>query len=283
MVSLSKQSLRSFDRVVGWRGSQDPGPFTVPYLYPVLYCGNADSPDMTLIAAVWSPEGFAIAADGFQVETNQPDKYDAQKIFHTPFHDNSGFAYACAGTCRWGFQSGDYFCFIEATQRITDSLARTRFPDDPADYFNEVGERLFQELAFPSGGNERSGSTLNSGFAETRLLFAGYANGSSLWAELIFSNSGTHFAPHVLARVDHSPRQFMVFAGSNTVYGDMQIAGKLSQPLNLQEAIRMVHEYAQTCIESNTILEDCANLRGHIHVAFVTNEGFSWAIEPIRK
>jgi hypothetical protein len=278
MVCISRQSLRTPDQVVSVRGSHDPGPFLFSYPYPVLYCGNTDSPDMTLIAAVWSPEGFAISADGFQVETNQPDRYDAQKIFHTPFHNDTGFAYACAGTCRWSFQSGDYFDFIEATHRATDNLANRPFPNDPADYFNEIGRRVFQELAFPLDGD--IDGTSNHGFAESKLLFAGYANGSPLWAQLIFSNTGTRFAPHVLAGLTYSPRQFMVFAGSTTVYGDMQIAGKLLQPLNLQEAIRMVHEYAQICVASNESIADCANLKGDIHVATITKEKFTWIIEP---
>jgi hypothetical protein len=234
---------------------------------------------MTLIAAVWSPEGFAIAADGFQVmEANQSAQYEAQKIFHTPFHNQGGFAYACSGTCRWNFKSGDYFDFIEATQRATVDLARTPFPNDPADYFNEIGRRLFQDLAYPMAGD--IDGTSNSGFAESKLIFAGYANGSPVWAQLIFSNTGTRFSPHVLAGLAYSPRQFMVFAGSTTVYADMQVAGKLYQPVNLQEAIHMVHEYAQTCVESSGIIPDCANLRGHVHVATVTKEGFTWIEKP---
>jgi hypothetical protein len=236
-----------------------------------LYCENADFPDMTLIAAVWSPEGFVIAADGFQVATSRLATYNAQKIFHTPFHHDSGFVYACAGTTQIGFQSGRSFGFIQATKRVTDNLSGTPFPNDPADYFNEIGGRLFQELL---------DSAADPDLGDSRLLFVGYANGSPLWAELIFSNTGTRFYPPVLARVTHSPRQFMVFAGSTTVYGDMQIAGKLFQPVYLKEAIGMVHEYAQMCIENNTIIEDCTNLGGHIHVATITKEGFSWVIEP---
>ncbi|MGB0064833.1 MAG: hypothetical protein WBP85_10355 [Terracidiphilus sp.] len=232
---------------------------------------------MTLIATVWSPAGFAISADGFQVETNQPSKYYAQKIFHTQFRDDTGFAYACAGTCHVGFRSGRTFDFLEATKRVTDDLAGTPLPNDPADYFREIGNRLFQELVYPTDESE---SAASSDVAESRLLFVGYANGSPLWAELVFSNTGTRFAPPVLVRVDYSPRYFMIFAGSNTVYGDMQIAGKLFQPIDLSEATRMVHEYAQTCVDSNASIPDCANFGGHIHVATVTKEGFSWAIAP---
>jgi hypothetical protein len=228
---------------------------------------------MTLIASVWSPDGFAISADGLQVEKGKPHKYRAQKIFHTPFRDGSGFAYACSGTCQIGFDSGRSFDFIEETKRVTDDLAVKPFPNEPADYFSAIGKRLFQELAY---------SLSDPDVSETHLLFVGYGNGTPLWAELIFSNTGTHFYPPELIRMTYSPRQFMVFAGSTIVYGDMQIAGKLSQPTCLQEAVNMVHEYAKTCVESNASVEDCSSLGGHVHVASIKKDGFSWVVEPIK-
>lgn len=277
--TISASRERTLDTVVSWTGSYDPGPFIARFNYPVLYCGNKELPDMTVIPAVWSPEGFAIAADGLQFQTYPPARTDhAQKIFHTPFRDGTGFAYACAGTCHFGFQSGRTFDFLEATKRVTDDLASTPFPDDPADYFNEIGKRLFQELVYPMDGSE---SATNLDLAESRLLFVGYANGSPLWAELVFSNSGTRFAPPVLARVHYSPRYFLLFAGSNTVFEQMQTAGKLFQPLYLSEAIDMVRTYVQTCVDSNASIPDCANFGGHIHVVTVTKDGFSWAIPPI--
>jgi hypothetical protein len=237
-----------------------------------LYCGNVESADMTLIASVWSPEGFAISADGLQVETGKPPKYEAQKIFQSSFRNGTGFALACSGTCQIGFGPDRSFDFIERAQWAIDELAAEPFPSEAADYFNEIGQRLFSELAYSISDPEIS---------ESRLLFVGYGNGITLWAEIVFSNTGTRFYPPVLARVTRKPRQFIVFAGSTTVYGDMQVAGKLFQPLSLQEAIDMVREYAQTCVESSKSVEDCSNLGGHIHVATVTKDGFKWIVPPI--
>jgi hypothetical protein len=276
MVCL--QSSQKKDLLIGVEGSYGPGPFVGKYHYPILYLGNKKSPDMTLIAAAWCPDGFAIVADGFRVEADQSNIYDAQKIFQTSFSGDTGFACACIGESRLTFESGDYFDFVEATQRATNNLAGRPFPSDPADYFAEVGERLFQELAFPEG-RERLASPFSRGFAASRVVFAGYGNGTPIWTELVFSNTGTRFAPPDRT-VIYPLRAFMVFAGSNTVYGDMQTAGKLSQPLSLQEAIDMVHEYASTCIENNTSIEDCANFKGHIHLATVMKGGFEWKIEP---
>ena len=219
-----------------------------------------------------------MVADGFQYQANLPDKFDAQKIFHTPFRDNTGFSYACIGECRLFFESGEQFDFLEATQRITDDLARTPFPNDHLDYFNEIGRRLFRELAF-SEGKERSASPLSRGFAASRLVFVGYGNGAPIWTELVFSNTGTRFAPPD-GVLNYPLRAFMVFAGSNTVAGNMEVSGELSQPLSIQEASSMVHKYAQTCIENNKSIPDCSSFAGHIHVGTITKEGFAWKIEP---
>jgi hypothetical protein len=259
--------------VISWVGSHDPGPFIFRFPYPCLYRGNVESPDMTLIASVWSPEGFAISADGLQIETGKPPKYDAQKIFHTPFRNDTGFAYACAGAPRFVRPCGQSFDFIRATKLATDDLANEPFPSDPASYFHEIGNRLFRELV---------DAEADIGLPESKLFLVGYGNGVPMWAELVFSNTGTRFYPPVLAYVTPSPRRFMVFSGSTTVYGDMEVAEKLSQPLNLREATSMVHEYAQTCVTGSASIEDCSNLGGHIHVATITKEGFSWVIEPIK-
>ncbi len=136
--------------------------------------------------------------------------------------------------------------------------------------------RLFQELDSPLERDIDS----TDGFAETRLLFAGYAKGSPLWAELMFSNTGTRFYAPVLTRVTQSPKEFILFAGSKTIYGDMQIAGKISPPFYLNEAVKMVSEYAQMCIENSTVIEDCGNLRGDVHVATITKEKLTWIREP---
>jgi len=154
---------------------------------------------------------------------------------------------------------------------VTDDLAVKPFPNEPADYFSAIGKRLFQELAY---------SLSDPDVSETHLLLLDMAT-EHRFGRTHFSNTGTHFYPPELIRMTYSPRQFMVFAGSTIVYGDMQIAGKLSQPTCLQEAVNMVHEYAKTCVESNASVEDCSSLGGHVHVASIKKDGFSWVVERL--
>jgi hypothetical protein len=282
VVVRTRQAERHLDSIVNWSGTVSLGPFSAPFHYRTVYCGNTESPDMTLIAAVWCPEGFAIAADGLQFETNTRTKlYNVQKIFDTPFHSGTGFAFACAGTCRFGLpQSSDCFDFFRVTQRITDEMFVKEFPNDPADYFEELGGRLVQEFRYPDDENGVLATALNSGFPATKLIFVGYAHGSPLWAELDFLYTSNRFPYPKLIGPEHSPRYFKVFAGSNTIREQMETSGKFFQPLNLSEATRMVHEYAQVCVDGNTSVPDCDNLGESVHVAYVTKQGFFWKVEP---
>ena len=87
---------------------------------------------MTLIAVVWSPEGFAIAADGREVSTdpeNQPE--DVQKIFYTSFANETGFAWAWVGGVRVDFGSGHRYDLKEITQRVMAGLPDDAYLDDP--------------------------------------------------------------------------------------------------------------------------------------------------------
>ena len=273
-MCVRSQLERTLEGAVAWAEPYSPGPFTIPFHYTVSYEGEGRSSDMTLIATVWSPEGFAIAADGFQVAPDGSETYTAQKIFHTPFNNGTGFAYACSGTCGWMFQSGDYFDFIDATRRATDDLAKAPFPNDPADYFREIGERLFQDLAYPTDG-----STSNPDLFGTKLIFVGYANRQALWAELTFDYVGSRFSRPQLIGPNYSPMDFRVIAGSPTVQGQMEADGLFKPSYFLSAAIAAVRAYAEKCV-GNKSVPDCVNLRGHIHIATVTPAGFEWDTKP---
>jgi hypothetical protein len=119
------QAERTLDQVVSWVGSYSPGPFKIPYHYPVRNGGERETPDMTLIASAWSPEGFAIAADGLSFITSSlVPKEQTQKIFFTPFINGNGFAFAWAGLTAYTFASGNSLDFKNITPRSDGRISR---------------------------------------------------------------------------------------------------------------------------------------------------------------
>src|ERR1700678_1954568 len=90
----------------------------LPFHYEISCKRRSESLEMTLIATVWSPEGFAIAADGVEILTNPTRTRDVQKIFDTPFANETGFAWAWVGDVAVNFTSGHRFDLKEITQNV---------------------------------------------------------------------------------------------------------------------------------------------------------------------
>jgi hypothetical protein len=142
---------------------------------------------MTLIASVWSPEGFAIAADGLQVSTNPLQRNErAQKIFSTAFGNHTGFAFGWAGAVDFQFASGRCLDFKEITQRVMSELPDDAYLDSPEDYFDRVALRIFCEL--PADVDI-------SGFPDAEVIFVGYLAGRPLSVEISFSLAASTFVP----------------------------------------------------------------------------------------
>jgi len=229
---------------------------------------------MTLIATVWSPEGFGISADGREVSTD-PEKQpeDVQKIFYTSFANETGFAWAWVGGVRVDFVSGRRYDLKEITQRVMAELPEDAYLDDPDSYFNRIANRIFYELPTDVSLPHRT---------DDEVIFVGYLAGKPLWAEIIFQHREGGFFPPIVIEPKIKPRHFHAFAGSPTMCEKMEASGKLFQPTNLPEAITAVHEYAKTCVESQASVPDCREFGGTVHVATVTKNGFAWVIEPAK-
>lgn len=226
---------------------------------------------MTLIATVWSPEGFAISADGRELYINSGEAKDVQKIFYTPFANETGFAWAWVGCVRVTSTSGHGYDLKEITHRVVASLPEDAYLDDPHSYFTRIANGIYYEL--PTDLN-----FLHT--TDDELIFVGHLAGKPLWAVIIFQHRKGEFFPPVVLEPEIEPRNFYAFSGSKTICEHMKKTGKLFQPINMPEAISAVHEYAKTCVGSRANTPECRNLGGTIHVATVTKSGFAWVIEP---
>ncbi len=277
MVCLSEKSLRSLDYVVSWTKSIREPKCHIHFNYEVSCKQRNGSPKMTLIATVWSPEGFAIAADGIQVYEDHANSEtrieDVQKIFSTAFVNNTGFAWAWVGHTAAEFASGRHYDLKEITKRVMAELPDEDL-DDPQSYFEKIALRIFYELEPPNS----IPSSLPDG--DDDVIFVGYLAGKPLWTEITFQRRDGMYLPPVTIEPKIEPRNFNAFAGSKTICKQMKDTGKLSQPLYLSEAISEVHKYAKTCVESKESVPDCKYFGETVHVATVTKSGFSWIIEP---
>jgi hypothetical protein len=230
---------------------------------------------MTLIATVWSPEGFAIAADGFEVlDGVGATTKDVQKIFGTSFVNDTGFAWAWVGNVGVDLTSGFSYNLKEITQRVMDELPEDAHLDDPESYFDRIASRIFYEL--PS-------DVILSGLADgdDEIIFVGYLAGKPLWREIVLQRRGSMFLQWVVIEPAVSLRDFYAFAGSATIDNQIRNAGSLQQPLDILEAANSVRTYAEMCVGNREKVNDCRNFGGTVHIATVTPAGFSWINPPV--
>jgi len=266
---------RSLDSVVSWRGSCSGTKCSFPFHYQITCKQRSDSPEMTLIATVWSPEGFAIAADGLEVleNPNGKRKEDVQKIFYTPFINETGFAWAWFGSVGFVCDSGNSFDFKQITECAVAELPDDAYLDDADSFFNRIARSIY--IALPESTNlSRLPKT------DDEVIFVGYLAGKPLWAEIAFPHTDEKFLPPTVKKLEYSPRDFNVFSGSTTIRDQMQGSGTLRQPIDILEAINSVSMYTKTCVESNRSVEDCRNFGGTVHIATVTKGGFAWIEKP---
>ena len=102
---------------------------------------------MTLIATIWSPEGFAIAADGLELTASSEGCVgDVQKIFDTLFANDTGFAWAWVGHVGVEFASGRRYNLKEITQRVMGDLPDDAYLDDSESYFDRIDIPDIDEL-----------------------------------------------------------------------------------------------------------------------------------------
>lgn len=261
-------------RVIRMRGSARQAKSHIPFHCDVFCKERGKSPEMTLISAVWSPQGFAISADGREVSTNlEKPPEDVQKIFYTSFANETGFAWAWVGYVEVEFVSGRSYDLKEITRRVMAELPDNAYLDEPESYFERIANRIFYEL--PTDIDVSHGT-------DDEVIFVGYLAGKPLWAEIVFQHREGGFLPPIVIEPKISPRNFYAFSGSKTICKRMKESGKLSQPLDLSEAVTAVHEYAKTCVESQASVPDCREFGGTVHIATVTNNGFTWIIEPAK-
>jgi hypothetical protein len=220
---------------------------------------------VTAIAFVHTPDGFVIGADGRQIDsvTNTIQSDTAQKIFLLEF-ETVRVAYAWTGTTR--IEAVDQTCIYdlrESTNRLlqaADLLGRTSWADFIARFCD--GLRATLPSCIEAAPRDVA-----------KIALIGFFNGVPCKAIIKIRY------PHTLLVFDlqiQTPAQYQkqVFTGTERLYAPY----KLQQPHNASEAVRFVRDYILDCIESDEA--DCNKIGGHLHIAAITSEGFSWVISP---
>jgi hypothetical protein len=215
---------------------------------------------MTAIAAVYTPEGFVIAADGLRRdgETLEPVSDCAQKIFWGA-HPNFVFAYAWTGTVGLRLPTGEFVSLIDVANQVIEEAQKQSFASTST-YVGHIAE----------GINNQISAAINM---EARLLLVGYFLGAAYRMELWFEAGRT---PE-LKNLVQEPLDFGIFSGSAVVFKQMHLT---KPPSSIFEGAVILQSYLQRCIDGCGVYPDCAGFGGRIHMASVGASGHTWIIPP---
>jgi hypothetical protein len=245
-------------------------------LFPVRFRHNDG---MTAIAAMLTPYGFIIGADGLRKDTfdNSVVADAAQKIF--PIESgNVTLAFAWAGATTLAFPSGRIFDLIGATRQFfsqPEMLAGKSFADIVLLF------REFLRMAFIAYAEPLPQAFFNTSIG--RVLFLSYFDGQPCQAEVSVECGGNgRLQPKVVAVNCPANPQYIVFSGSQKMYAQFAGNSGISMPNTREAAIALIRDYIQLCIDNRSTDPECVGIGGKIHVGILNSEKFDWVEAPLQ-
>lgn len=222
---------------------------------------------MTAIVSVFTPDGFVIGADGRRIDSLNDIivSESVQKIF--PFESTRiRLAYAWCGLLRAVNKDMalmfDLHAYTDTILKVAANLAGQDFS-------------LFLDM-FIEGLRRVSPSQITNMPKEelARVILVGY-----WWDQPFSAKIELNYPNGVLTLREEFdiPAQYQmnIFSGAESVFPKYKDA----QPQSDEEAIEFVQKYIRDCADS--IAPDCAGIGGHIHIAQVKPQEFTWFVRPL--
>jgi hypothetical protein len=247
---------------------------------------------MTATATIYTPFGFAIAADGLQRWGHQPtrdasvieDESDAvQKIFMIR-GEHVALAYLLRGDIANRDRSFDLGCELRSLITSVKAEAFT----ECRQFVQTLSGKLEDRILIAQADHR-----LDNDLPAAEITFIGYFKNDPCWIDAKFHRSRNPYTGtlHEVAPIKFYPG-FCFVSGSLPIRdlirkGDPRFApfcARFDYRRSLEDASGFVKGYIEACCSPMALLVDpsCEELGGRIHVATVTPEdGFQWIVEPI--
>jgi len=228
---------------------------------------------MTAIASAFTSEGFVIGADGRQLgKGNKIFSESSQKIFNVKFR-HVDVAYAWCGETSAINESNqvlyDLYAITRGALPSAVQVARTQFPF----FMQRCCEGIYEGIIrSPIVGQISNSDSLPE--SKARMLLNGYFDGQPFMAEFHVRDTDRIRvqAERVSTPIPSPTRNlFNGCARQNEKYKNVL-------PTTTREALKLVSDYIQECIDNSD--SDCFGMGGHRHIAHLTSDGFYWIDAP---
>jgi hypothetical protein len=233
--------------------------------------------EMTAIISIYTPNGFVIGADGRRVGRNSETVIteSAQKLLYFQ-SENTRLIYAWRGSTHFLDDQGqamfDFLAVSEPILRISSYLERNDFGAFVAVFQRMLYAALLQSVSvvgmdFFKGCDDKE---------VAKMLLSGYFDGNPCEAEISVRHHYSGFSEPVVTAISVPPPM-----GCNIFSAPQSVIDTFSKraPESNDEAITYAREYIKAGVDSSN--SDCEGVGGHIHVAKLTREEFSWVDPPV--
>jgi hypothetical protein len=225
---------------------------------------------MTAIAAVLTPEGYILSADGRQAQGASIND-ETVKIFHSSTR-NSAVAWGCYGAVEHSFTVSDSFDLAVTSLAASKQIATCDF-SSLEEYAMKMADCIHYVLSFYY--LKYSSITDFSEDCFPGLVFVGYVNGKAEQVKVEIRHRDRRWLEPSLPAFPVHPSGLAIGFGPQVT--DYPKAGELHLPKTLDEGKRLTEGYIQLCIDA---LGKDGPIGGRIHSALVTPKGFEWVTKP---
>lgn len=219
---------------------------------------------VTAIVTVHTPSGFVIGADGRQIDshTNTIESDRAQKIF--PFEAGDiRLAYAWTGTTQ--IHDSSLRCIYDLRTATSRALQAATLCKSWPEFLTRVLQGI--EACLPTQIWGAPDHEL------AKVILVGFLRGAPCKAEITINCRVSKLSFDIETALP-APYYKSVFSGVERLYERY----KPWSPRTNSEAVKFVREYLLDCIEDAE--SDSARIGGHLHIAAINVDEFSWVVEP---
>jgi len=228
---------------------------------------------MTAIASAFTSEGFVIGADGRQLDRdNKIFSESSQKIFNLKSRQVD-VAYAWCGETSVINQSKEVLYDLYQITRVALTSAvqvgRGLFPS----FVQQSCEGIYAGIIKSPNVRQITNSD-SSTESKARMLLNGYFYGQPFMAEFqVRETDRIRVQAENVSMPLTSPTRYLFngCARQNEKYKNVL-------PTTTREALKLISDYIQECIENSD--PDCFGIGGHRHIAHLTSDGFYWIDAP---
>jgi len=226
---------------------------------------------MTAIAAVHTPEGYILSADGRQTQDTVTND-ETVKIFHS-FPRNSVVAWGCYGAVEHTFTVFDSFDLAVVSLAASKQIAGCDF-SSLEDYAMKMADCIHCVLSFYYLKHSAIINLSEEYFPG--LVFVGYVKGKAEQVKVEIRHCDRRWLSPSKAAFTVYPSGLAIGYGPKVDdYPDK--AGELHAPKTLDKGKQLTEGYIQLCIDA---LGEHGPIGGRIHSAAVTPKGFEWKTKP---